>query len=228
MIECPVCKTNNSNLAVTCVQCHSFLQTRVQTLNFFETLWLMTESPKVAMKRIILSEQKNYIHLLTGVFGIGLFCSWLWVVRGGWMFENLQWAILALIIVGPIAGIFIMYLSTFIILILSKLLKGRGTYRNVKVILAYSLFPLSLASVFLVPLELGLFGMYLFTSNPPIELIKPLGAYLLMGLNAMAIVWSFILFMKGSRILYEWSTIRSMLLTLMAFGFLSCIFIIKI
>ncbi len=227
MIECPVCKTQNSSLAIVCVQCHGFLQTRVQTLDFFETIWQMTESPAIAMKRIILSEQKNYIHLLAGFFGIGIFTVWLWAVRGGWMFENLQWVILALILIGPLVGIAFLYLLSWMTGVGGSLLHGRASFRNTKVVVGYALFPVALASFFLVPLELGLFGMYLFTSNPPIEVVKPSAAYVLYALNGLACLWSLYLYVTGTEILFEWKKIQSVVLAIVCFALVCLLFFMR-
>jgi hypothetical protein len=224
MIECPVCATKNGDLAVVCSQCGGYLQARVQALDLFDTLWNLIESPRRTFKRICLSEQKNYIHFLAAACGLDFVLMWLWHVQGGLLFENnLQLLILGLIFSGPLIGIFLLYVGSGLYYILARLVKARVRFREVKAILAYAMVPLMLAAVFLIPLELGLFGLSFFTRNPAPMVLKP-GAYIvLLGMNVLTIIWTYILLVIGTRVLLAKGRLVSMVLsfcTLALFGVL--------
>jgi hypothetical protein len=214
MIECSVCRTKNGDLRVVCSHCGGYLQARVQTLDLFETLWMLIESPHRAFKRICLSEQKNYIHFLAAVCGVDFVLCFLWYVRGGWLFEyNLQVLILALTLSGPIAGILLLYIGTGVHYLLARVMKSRPGFREVKAILAYAMVPLMFASVFLVPLELGLFGLSFFTRNPSPMVLKPGSYIVLLGMNGLTIVWTYILLVIGTRVLLAKGRVVSMVLS---------------
>ena len=198
-----------------CSHCGGYLQTRIQTLDLFDTLWMLIESPRRAFKRICLAEQKNYIHFLAAVVGVEIVALWLWRARGGLLFENnLQFLILALILSGPLVGVLVLYAGSFVYSTIARLMNARTRFREVKAVLAYALIPLMLAAVFLVPIELGLFGMSLFTGNPSPMVLKP-GAYIvLIGMNGLAVLWTFVLLVIGTRVLLAKGPLRSVFLAL--------------
>jgi hypothetical protein len=215
MIECPVCATKNGDLSVVCSQCGGYLQTRVQTLDLFDTLWTLIESPRRTFKKICLSEQKNYIHFLAAVIGVDLVFLWLWRARGGLLFENnLQLLILALILSGPLVGILVLYVGSCVYSIIARLMNARTRFREAKAILAYALTPLVLAAMVLVPIELGLFGMSFFTGNPSPMVLKPVAYSVLIGMNVLTVLWTSILLVIGTRVLLAKGRIASIILSL--------------
>ncbi len=226
MIECPVCAMKNGDLSVVCTQCGGYLQARVQTLDLFDTLWALIESPKRAFKRIILSEQKNYIHFLAAVGGIGFAFTWLWCVRGGWLFENnLQLLILAGILAGPVLGIILLYVGSFFFFLCARLMKGNGRFRDAKAVLAYAMIPMMFVTVFILPLELGFFGMSFFTANPSPMILKPVAYIILIGLDGLSVLWSFFLLVIGTRVLFSKGRIPSMVLSLFTLAVIGLIFL---
>ncbi|MGD0339365.1 MAG: Yip1 family protein [Bacteroidota bacterium] len=225
MIECPVCTTRNGDLSVVCSKCGGYLQARVQTLDLFDTLWALTESPKKTFKRICLSEQKNYIHFLAAVSGIGVGFTWLWRVHGGWFFENnLQLLILTGILAGPVIGIILLYLVSFFYFCFARLMKGAGRFRDAKAVLAYAMVPLMLATIFILPLELGFFGIYFFTANPSPMILKPVAYIVLISLDGLSVLWSFILLVIGTRVLFAKGRITSIVLSLCALAVIGSFF----
>jgi len=49
------------------------------------------------------------------------------------------------------------------------------------------------ASVIVLPLQLGLFGLTLFSVNPPAWQVQPLPFWMLASLDAVALIWSAVL-----------------------------------
>ncbi len=225
MIECPVCTTKNGDLSVVCTSCGGYLQTRVQTLDLFQTLWQLIESPGKAFKRIILSEQKNYIHFLASVGGIGFIFTWLWRTHGGLFFENLMWLILLGILAGPVAGIAILYIGSAVSSVSSRTTGIRRRFRDVKSVFGYSLVPLVFATVFLMPLKLGLYGLYFFTGNPSPMVLNPAPYMVLLALDGLAVLWSVVLLAIGTHVLTSTRWRTSFILSVVTFAVIGSLFV---
>ena len=61
MITCSICGVQNDELAVLCSSCKSYLQSKVDSLNLFATIWQLIENPRAAFKKIVLARHKNYV-----------------------------------------------------------------------------------------------------------------------------------------------------------------------
>ena len=66
---CPICQHENHHLAVVCVSCGSYLQTRVDNLDLFATAGKLIERPRQAFHAIAISRHKNYTILLATLSG---------------------------------------------------------------------------------------------------------------------------------------------------------------
>ena len=100
MIRCSVCGHENDDLSVVCVACKSFLQAKVDTLDLFQTAWILIVSPRRAFKRIVISRHKNYGVLLTSLLGIAIAFTVFWFKNLGGHFSSL----IALLGAGLILG----------------------------------------------------------------------------------------------------------------------------
>src|SRR6059036_2490374 len=89
MITCSVCGQQNNELAVLCTSCQSYLQSKVENLNLFETIWQLIESPRSAFKRIVLAKHKNYVFVLSSLLGISMAFAMFWLKNLGPQFTNL-------------------------------------------------------------------------------------------------------------------------------------------
>ena len=89
MITCRVCNTENDEYAIVCRNCKSYVQNRIQNLDFFETVWKVIESPRKAFHDITLAEHKNYSLLLFALFGVALSFTGFWYFKLGSRFESL-------------------------------------------------------------------------------------------------------------------------------------------
>jgi hypothetical protein len=199
-LTCQVCQTANDTYAMTCTSCGGFLQDKVPNLDLFHTIWRVIESPKEAFKIITLATHKNYSIFLFSLFGIALtFCGF-WYFKAGDKFENIIPLIIFGIGIGLLIGAFLAPIFTFLHWILSLFFSRKGSFKISLGITSYSIVPLILAFVFILPIELMTFGMYMFTFNPHPMTIKPLEYITFSGLYIILFIWSSGLLFLGTSV----------------------------
>ncbi len=185
-------------MRTTCGGCGSFLQSKVEALNLFQTLWGLLESPQRTMKRIVLARHKNYTLLLSALFGIGLVLDVAWYKSLADRFGDLMTLVGTALIAGPIVGIASVIVLSFLLQQATKLFGGRATLRSLFAATAYALFPFVAVLVFLVPLEIAIFGMDFFGANPPPMLIKPVEYAALLIMKAIAAMYALFLLVEAT------------------------------
>lgn len=209
---CPSCGTENSVLALRCHDCGAFIRDRVPSLNLFSVLWGMIESPYATFLLIARSEQKNYVHLLFALQGPLLLAAALTAARAGDL--NLSFGILLVFvgIGGPLLGLVLFPVGTLLMrLFLRRVSRIELQYRDLAAFIAFGLSPLMWASVIVLPLQLGLFGLTLFSTNPPGWLVQPVPFWMLASLDVVALLWS-VLLLPRSLTVYGMSYGRAILI----------------
>lgn len=209
MIRCSVCGHENDDLAVLCISCKSYLQTKVETLDLFQTLWLLVISPGAAFRRIALSKHKNYVFLLSSLLGIALVFTLLWFKNLGRLFPNLFILLLTGVVSGPFVGIAFVFVFSAVMIILGRLLGGKATRRNTFGVVAYASMPIVLSLVLVFPIEVAIFGLDLFDNNPSPLVIKPFVYVALLGFDSLAVAWSWLLLIEGSIVANGFTRARS-------------------
>jgi hypothetical protein len=216
MIHCPNCGVENGDLMIVCIRCGSFLQARVPTLDLFDTIWQLIEAPRRAMRKIALAVHKNYAIFLSSFYGIGLAFFLLWVLNLGEVFQNLLYLIFTAILIGPALGIIHVFLASLIGALVGRLLKTRMQFFNVLGVAAYATVPVNLSIVFILPIELMTFGLFMFAHNPPPIVIKPVPYIIFVILDGLAVIWSLGLFAIGIRIISNLNLPRATLTALVS------------
>lgn len=229
MIACPICSRENNDLAVICVQCGGYLQSRVPTLDLFPTMWQIIESPTRATKKIALAEHKNYSFILSAFVGIAVVYALLWLFNLGERFDNLMYLLFTGILLGPGIGITFLLLLSFVLYFVSRLLKGEVAFKNIYAVTTYAFVPIIFSLVFVFPIEIMTFGLFFFASNPSPLIIKPFSYIVMTGFNGLTALWSFVLLVLGLRTANNFSLWKSILATLLSLGvFLAfVVFVVK-
>jgi hypothetical protein len=220
MISCSVCNTENDDFAVVCTSCHSFLQAKVDHLDLFSTLWGLAESPSATFRRIVLARYKTYVVPLAMLAGcmVTFVAFWHWTIaRRLPLLSSILGAGFA---AGPFVGLLLLLLFAIVMKLVGKAMGGKGTIRNLFAVATYALSPLVIALFALFPIEIGRFGVYLFDTNPPPYVIYPVPYVLLVGLNALLVVWSTVLLVLGTRVVQGLSLVRSCVVVLVIAGVL--------
>ncbi len=213
MIRCSVCGEENDDLSVVCVRCRSYLQSKVDTLDLFQTIWSLIESPRSAFRRIVLSRHKNYSIFLSCLLGIALAYMVAWLRNAGHLFTNMFALLAAGLVAGPFLGLLFVPLFSVMMVWLGKVLGGKAGFRNMFGVVAYASVPVVLSLVFVFPIEVAIFGGYLFDNNPPPLVINPVVYVTLLGLDTLAVLWSWLLVVEGAIIAHGFTRGRALLLT---------------
>jgi hypothetical protein len=215
MIICPNCNTQNSPLNVKCSKCGSFIQARVPNLDLFETVWQIIEKPLPTFRKICLSEQKNYVYALFSFFGIGLLFASFWYINLGNRMPSLLEILIFGLLGGPFAGVIALLSLSWLLFLVSKyIFRKSGKFRNLLSVTAYSSSPVVISVIFVLPVELIVFGLYLFTNNPSAQVLKPLPFYVLITLDGVVALYSMVLFTLGIKVANEMSLIKSIIVSL--------------
>lgn len=198
---CPVCGTENDDLTVVCSSCKGYIQAKVDTLDLFQTIWGLMESPSATFRRIALAGSKNYIVPLTVLFGVALVYALLW--NGNYGVREPQLAtILGLgILAGPVLGAVVFLVLSRFLSVVTPLGGRKVTPRNAFALLAYAVVPVVLSLIIIFPIEIAVFGIYLFDTNPPPIVLNPLAYVVLVGLDGIAALWSVVLVWTGIRVM---------------------------
>lgn len=198
MITCSVCGQENDDLRTLCSSCKSFIQGRVDALNLFETIWGIIESPQDTFRRIVLAKHKNYALLLSSLAGITLVFYVAWYKNVVDRLQSLLPVIGAAALLGPMVGIAFVLCLAYTVRIVSKRLGGNPNLRNLFAALAYGSVPLAFSLVFLIPIEIAVFGSDFFGTNPPPMTIRPIEYTVLLALKALSGLWMMFLLIHGT------------------------------
>jgi len=215
MILCPVCGKGNGDLEVTCLSCHSYLQAKVDALDLFATVWGVIESPLRTFKRIALATHKNYTLILASLFGISWTFMALRVTDAGLFLPNLFLLILIGVLGGPLFGIFALIIAGAIGLWLGARLGGGGAFRNAVALTSYAGIPVVLSPLFVLPIEIGIFGLSLFGLPPSPWELKPAISFVLSGLNLGLLIWFGALLTAGLSVALGLKTRRALVVALL-------------
>ena len=218
MIICSVCQTENDQYSTICKKCGGFLQNRVPNLDLFEMLWEIIENPRNAFKTIMLAEHKNYAVFLYALSGIAITFTGFWLFKIGDRLENIFAIIFLAILIGIPFGIALCPIASSLHWGFTRILCNKATFRNSLGITSYSLTPIIISLLFVLPIELSTFGIYFFTFNPPPITIKPILYLILIGLDIALAIWAWILLIIGTEVGNHISLWKSIFISSVVYG----------
>ncbi len=199
MITCTICRTENHHLAVTCAGCGSFLQQRVETLDLFQTLGHLIESPRKTFHTIGVSRHKNYAIVLSMAAGWPLVFFVFWALKAGEHAPTFLHLLLAGLATGPFFGLISLLLLAALTAIGTRLLKHRVSFRNSFALLAYACMPWLFVLLFVLPVVFLSFGIYFFTGNPSPAILRPFSFYAIASLTVAFALWGVVLLVVGMK-----------------------------
>ncbi len=184
--KCQVCGSDNLDLAVRCASCGSILQDSVKSLDLFSTVYNLWSFPESTLRKVILATHRNYSVLLGILEGIGLSFVMFYVVKAADIYSV---SFPRLIVAGISLGIAVYFPSILIFSLLAYLIfRVRRTGASLRGFVAgmlYTLHPVAIGAVFMLPLEVAVFGSYLFSNNPAPQVINPVSFYFLAFLDVV-------------------------------------------
>ncbi|HVO73472.1 MAG TPA: hypothetical protein VMT35_05585 [Ignavibacteriaceae bacterium] len=196
ILVCKNCQTENPFYQLICTKCKSFLRERVFNIDLWKVLSLLIESPLKGFQTIIYAEHKNFLALIlllaSGKFAVDLiFFS---VLKSGSSFIHFLPAFISVVLILSL----IIFLFSFLIFYLGRFSGTETRIIDNFSILIYSLAPHVFALIILFPVEVVIFGEYLFSGNPSPFIMKPGIAYTLLVFELLIILWG--LFLTASAI----------------------------
>lgn len=209
---CPVCGAANDDLVIVCTSCKSFIQGKVDTIDLFHTIWGLVESPSATFRRIGLSGTKNYVLLLSALFGVACAYAYLWKTGAGAVFPGLATILGIGLAAGLVIGLLLGVGFALLYRLILPLAGGGVTFRNAFAVVAYAQVPVVISLILVFPLEIAVFGGYLFDYNPSPLVLNPAAFLILAGLDCVAVIWSYVLLGIGLQIVGSVQGIRGFLL----------------
>jgi hypothetical protein len=165
------------------------LRERVYNIDLFSTMALLIESPLNTFRRIIFSEHKNFLIFLFIIISVKFFINIYFFssLRGGLSFAITPVGVFIIVLA---VGAVLLILFSLIVNVLNGILKIDSRVKDNIAIYIYSLIPYFFGAAVLFPVELIIFGEYLFDINPSPFEIKPFYAYVLLAFEGILIIWS--------------------------------------
>ncbi len=197
-VVCSNCNTENPFYQLTCKNCSTYLRDRVYNVDLFKILGLLIESPKKAFKLIVFSEHKNFIYLILFFASLKFYIDAnlisVWTSKLHQSHGNIFFEIAVILVLS--------FLLIFILAIINSFIEKSTELTNrIKdnfSIIIYSLIPHAFAAIILFPIELIIFGEYLFSTNPSPFAIKETIAYSILVFECLVILWSVFLLVIGN------------------------------
>jgi hypothetical protein len=193
-IICNNCKTENPFYELVCSNCKSYLRDRIYNIDIGNVLARLIESPTKAFKIIIFSEHKNFITFLIILLALKLeidavFIS-LFFKGQPLLLNNFIGSYFAFLVFFFV----FFFLFSYLIYLLNRVFGYVTRVKDYFASIIYSFVPFIFALIILFPLELLMFGEYLFSTNPSPFALKEFIAYSLLILEVLIIIWSIFLF----------------------------------
>lgn len=196
ILTCPNCKSANPYYNLICKQCNYFLREKISNINLGEIILQLIESPKVAFEKIIFSENKNFVGLILIFISLRFYILSKFISVPGNQ-TDYNYNLFFIIIYFFSATVLILILLTFITDLLMNWFKIYSRKKDIFAVIVYSFLPSVFAVVLLYPIELAIYGKYLFSNNPYPFDIKENVFYMLIGFEFLIIIWSFFLHIKS-------------------------------
>lgn len=192
-LVCKSCNSENPLFAYTCKECNAFLRSKIPNIDFWEIISLLLEAPVNAAEKIIQSDHKNYVIVLTIIAGLKISING-WIINNALSFSNVLSINFLLTIILSLSGFIIgIALISLLSKIISRYLLIQTRFKDFFSIYIYSFVPIIGLFIVLTPVQIALFGTYWFTFNPSPFIIKNLPSYIIVVIEGLFFLWSFIL-----------------------------------
>ncbi len=194
---CKNCSAENPFYQLICTKCNSYLRERVVNIDLWDTIGKLIESPSVVFQRIIFAEHKNFTFLLTFFIALKILLNSM-IVRpyfrlDSYLSNNLFiYSVLSIILVY-----ILLYVTSFLLKTFTGIFKLKSRTGDNYAVTVYAFIPYIFGLIILFPVELVLFGQYLFSVNPSPFMLKEFASYVVLGIEGILFLWSYIWLFLG-------------------------------
>lgn len=190
MLICNSCRHENPIYYLNCEKCNSILRDKTVNIDLWSIISKLIDSPGEAFRKIIQSENKNFIFLHTVLIALKVFLACAVVLP-----------YFSVPVTINFLTIFIFFGYTLAVLTFISLLIGafarikdlKTRFKDNFSILTYALMPVIFGMVILFPLEIAVFGETLFFPEPSPFMVKNTFAYIFLSLEILLFLWGMIL-----------------------------------
>ena len=196
-VTCPNCNSENPFYNSVCSRCKYYLRDRIYNLDLWAMVNSLIESPSKAFRTIIFSEHKNFIFFIIFFAAIKYLINarFIAMMSKGDFQSTIGLEYSYLIVIGITIIFFILF--SLVHRLSGKLNEINMRFKDTLALILYSQIPLLLGLFVLFPLELVIFGDYLFSLNPTPFVIKGSIAYFFLIVEISLILWSTFLIFKA-------------------------------
>jgi len=140
--------------------------------------------PEFTFRKIILAQHKNYTVLIAFLEAVGISYFFLFIVKAGDIYSI---ELSRLIVSGLTMAILVffpfLYIFSIVCYFVTRAAHTGATLKGFVSSTVYSLHPIALGAIILLPSEIAVFGPFLFSNNPSPSIINPLPFYSLSFLD---------------------------------------------
>lgn len=192
-ITCPHCKSDNAFYNVTCNKCGYYLRDKIYNIDLWSIIIKLIDNPSKAFRNIIYAEHKNFIFFILLFISAKVLINsrFLSMVSVGEFQTTLELFFSYLIVLVSVLIFFIVFTFAYKALCIFQSVHFR--FADIISLIIYSQIPFVFGLIILFPLELVIFGDYLFSINPSPFLIKGSIAYLFLVMELALILWNIFL-----------------------------------
>ena len=197
IVTCPNCSAENAYYKETCSSCNSFIRDKISNLDLWNIMGLLIENPVKAFQLIIYSQHKNFIFFVLFFVSIKFlinarFISLLTIGR----FTTITSLPVSFVLILSFLVIALV-LFAFIFVRINSSSDFSTRFKDIFSTVTYSQLPHLFGLAVLFPIELIIFGDYIFSLNPSPFVIKETIAYTLLAVELLLILWSVFLSIAG-------------------------------
>jgi hypothetical protein len=187
---CKNCSAENPFYQLICIKCNSYLRERVVNIDLWDTIGKMIETPSIVFQRIIFAEHKNFTFLLTFFIALKILINSLivrpYLTLDSYLSNNLfVYSVLSIVFVYVLV-----YVSAIVLKIFTGIFNLKSRVGDNSAVIIYAFIPYIFGLIILFPVELVLFGQYLFSVNPSPFMLKEFASYVVLGIEGILFLWS--------------------------------------
>jgi hypothetical protein len=196
-VTCPNCNSENPFYNSVCSSCKFYIRDRIYNIDLWSVISSLIESPAKAFRSIIFSEHKNFIFFILFFVSVKYLINarFIAMISVGEFQSTIGLQYSYLIVLGIITIYYLLF--SYVYKLFGKLNEIQIRFKDTFSLIIYTQIPLLIGLVVLFPLELVIFGDYLFSLNPTPFIIKEYIAYFFLSLETSLILWSTFLVIKA-------------------------------
>ena len=181
----------------------------VKKQNPFLSIWFY---PKKTIKMQSAKSKRNGFFSLCFIAGL-VYLSGLTQVMTLGFYMNFIWTLVVIFILAILFGYVVFSLGAFFVYIVGKCMKGKGQYKDIRLAIAWSHFPL-IISLLIWILLLMLYGQNIFVDFPGQLVLtenEVIFLFLIMAIQLVVYVWIIILLIQTIAEVQNFNAIKSIL-----------------